>query len=164
MIIFWIIFGLFALAGFTAFTGAPYVPSKRREVEQALSELVKLTDTDVLVDLGSGDGLVLRTASRRGARAVGYELHPVLVYLSRFLSRRDTRVEVRLANFWRRHLPDDTTVIYVFGDGRDVRKFRNYITTEVRRLGREVSVVSYGFEIFDNPVKSVGAHHLYKVA
>ena len=71
------------LFGFVAFTGAPYVPSRRRDLQKAFDELYRLKKTDVLVDIGSGDGIVLREASRRGARAIGYELQPLLVLISR---------------------------------------------------------------------------------
>lgn len=149
--------------GFVAFTGAPYVPSKVRDVRRAFRDLYKLSSKDVLVDLGSGDGVVLREASKLGARAVGYEIHPVLVWLSRWLSRSDPRVTVRQSNFWRDRLPDDVTVVYLFGDGRDIAKMVAYVQCEVDRIGREVSLVSYAFATSEEPVKTVGAHHLYRL-
>ena len=79
----WLLFAILAiviLVGFSAFTGAPYVPSHRRDVARAFRELYSLDANDVLVDIGSGDGVVLRQASQRGARAVGYEIHPLLVF------------------------------------------------------------------------------------
>ena len=108
----WLLFAILAiviLVGFSAFTGAPYVPSHRRDVARAFRELYPLGANDVLVDIGSGDGVVLRQASKCGARAVGYEIHPLLVLLSRWLSRGDVRVAVYFANFWRVDLPNDTT-------------------------------------------------------
>jgi len=44
------------LFGFVAFTGAPYVPSRRRDLQKAFDELYRLKKTDVLVDIGSGGG------------------------------------------------------------------------------------------------------------
>jgi len=47
-------------------------------------ELAEVTERDLLVDLGSGDGRVVITAAREhGCRAVGYELDAVLVQRSR---------------------------------------------------------------------------------
>lgn len=147
--------------GFVAFTGAPYLPSKRRDVQIALTKLYPLSSNDVLVDLGSGDGIVLREASKRGARAIGYEIHPVLVALSRWLSRHDANVSTKQTNFWRAHLPDDVTVIYIFGDGRDISKMVAYVQREATRIGRDLAVVSYAFTTDVPPLKTVGAHHLY---
>lgn len=147
--------------GFVAFTGAPYVPSKRRDVQRSLTELYSLGDKDLLVDIGSGDGIVLREASKRGARAVGYEIHPVLVLLSRWLSRNDDRVTVRQANFWRTDLPPETTVVYTFGDGRDIDKMGAYVQRQATKLDREIAFISYAFETEQKPVSKVGAHFLY---
>ncbi|MBF1024390.1 MAG: hypothetical protein HXK98_00630 [Candidatus Nanogingivalaceae bacterium] len=160
------IFAVFAVVvtmfGFVAFTGAPYVPSRRRDLQRAFNELYQLKEADSLVDIGSGDGVVLREASRRGARAIGYELHPLLVLLSRWLSRGDKKVSVRLANFWRTPLPDDTTVVYLFGDGRDIAKMVQYLQCQTNRIGRDIWLISYGFEAADLELKrTVGAHNLY---
>jgi len=160
------IFAVFAVVvtmfGFVAFTGAPYVPSRRRDLQRAFNELYQLKEADSLVDIGSGDGVVLREASRRGARAIGYELHPLLVLLSRWLSRGDKKVSVRLANFWRTPLPDDTTVVYLFGDGRDIAKMVQYLQCQTNRIGHDIWLISYGFEAADLELKrTVGAHNLY---
>ena len=160
----WMGIGLVALFGFVAFFGAPYVPSKKRDVEQAFDELYQLNENDTLVDIGSGDGLVLRAAARRGARAVGYELNPVLVLISRLLSRRQPNVTVYLANFWRSTLPATTTVVYTFGDSRDIVKMYKKVEATAVELGRPVSFISYGFEVPGlAPKKQVGAYHLYSV-
>ena len=133
------------LFGFVAFTGAPYVPSRRRDLQKAFDELYRLKKTDVLVDIGSGDGVVLREASRRGARAIGYELQPLLVLISRWLS-----------------LPDETTVVYLFGDGRDIAKMVQYLQHETNRLGHDIWLLSYGFEAAGLTLhKTAGAHNLY---
>ena len=159
----WIILALVVIVGFVAFTGAPYVPSKVRDIRRAFDELYIVSAHDVLVDLGSGDGIVLREASKRGARAVGYEIHPLLVIISRWLSRHDNRVAVRQSNFWRDRLPDDVTVVYIFGDGRDIAKMFRFVQTEATRLQCSIAVISYAFMIDEAPEKTVGAHHLYTI-
>ena len=42
-------------------------------------EMAKCTAHDVVIDLGSGDGRVVITAAKRGARAMGVEYDPSLV-------------------------------------------------------------------------------------
>jgi hypothetical protein len=150
--------------GFVALTGAPYVPSKAKDVERAFTELYPLTANDVLVDIGSGDGKVLRIASKHGARAIGYEIHPVLVAIAKFLSRHDKKVEVTLANFWTAKLPTDTTVVYTFGDSRDIMKMYDKVQSTATANGATIAFISYGFELAVlPPQKTVGAHHLYMV-
>lgn len=151
--------------GFTAFFGAPYIPAKTNDIETAFSKLRKLTAKDVLLDLGSGDGKVLRIAVKHGAAgAVGYELHPLLVAYSR-LASRGLPVKTALANMWRTPFPDDTTVVYIFSDSRDIAKLTQLIENEALRLGRTLAVISYGFKLKGYaPVKTAGAHHLFHVA
>jgi hypothetical protein len=59
-----------------------WVPSSEALVN-AMLDMAKLTPQDYLVDLGSGDGITVITAARRGARALGIEYNPDLVALSR---------------------------------------------------------------------------------
>ncbi|MCX6728770.1 MAG: hypothetical protein NTV39_03310 [Candidatus Saccharibacteria bacterium] len=163
MIWFWVILlGVFFTFGFVVFRGAPYIPSQKKFLKLALRDLYHLTSKDVLVDIGSGDGVVLRQASKIGARAVGFELNPVLVLLSRFLSRGDKRVSVHLVDFWLTHLPDDATVVYIFSVGRDMKKMMKWMQKEATRIGRPISLISFGFG-FNNikADKITGPYYLY---
>ena len=156
--------GLVLAFGFMAFTGAPYLPSKRKDIERAFTELYKLTENDHVVDIGAGDGIVLRVASSRGARATGYEINPVIALIARFLSRGDSLVSVRVANLWSVAFPDDTTVVYVFGDTRDIKKMYAKVEEQATRLGRTLNLISYGFPVPGRQaVKKVGVSHLYRV-
>lgn len=150
--------------GFVAFTGAPYVPSKRKDLERAFTELYPLSSKDILVDIGSGDGVVLRVASAKGAHAIGYELHPILAAISNFLSRNDENVMTVMANFWTVEIPANTTVVYTFGDARDMTKMYEKVVSEATRIGHALYFISYGFKVSGLPPnKTVGAHHLYVV-
>jgi hypothetical protein len=162
VILFWILFAIILVFGFVVFRGAPYVPSQKRYLLQALTELYPLGAKDTLVDVGSGDGIVLRMAARLGARAVGYELNPVLVVISRFWSRTQSNVAVHLADFWLSRLPETTTVIYVFMVTRDVKKMIKKMQTEANRIGHPLRVISYGNKLGDKPVDAtLGAYFLY---
>ena len=160
--LFWLFAGVVLLFGFVVFRGAPYVPSHRSDVTKAFDELYKVGSSDTVVDVGSGDGVILRMAAARGARAVGYELNPALVLVSRFLSRRNKKICVELADFWFAKLPPSTTLVYAFAVERDVKKLAGKLQDEADRLGRELHVISYGSELKTQPeVRTLGAHHLY---
>jgi SAM-dependent methyltransferase len=148
--------------GFVVFRGAPYIPSQKKYIKLAFHELYRLTGQDVLVDIGSGDGVVLREASKKGARAIGFELNPILVFISRFMSRGDKRVSVYLADFWLAHLPGDTTVVYTFSVGRDMRKMMKWIQKETNRINRPISFISFGFGFKNREAnKVVQPYYLY---
>lgn len=145
--------------GVTAFTGAPYVPSQRRELRRAFRELYPVSDRDFLVDIGAGDGVVLRVAREYGARGVGYEINPLLVLVARLL-----KTEVKLANMWTVPFPDETTVVYTFGDSRDIKKMYTKVRTEATRLGRPLAFITYGFEVpGETSERNYRAYHLYRV-
>lgn len=55
-----------------------WVPTPQATVD-AMLNLAKLTKDDFLVDLGSGDGIIVITAAKRGARAMGVEFNPDMV-------------------------------------------------------------------------------------
>jgi precorrin-6B methylase 2 len=57
------------------------VPTPQVVVDKML-DLAKVTRTDFVMDLGSGDGRTVITAARRGARALGVEYNPDMVALS----------------------------------------------------------------------------------
>jgi hypothetical protein len=160
---FWIFSSIVLAFGFVVFWGAPYVPSKKKDLARALDELYPLGDKDVLVDIGSGDGVVLRAAAHRGARAIGYELNPILVGISYLMSRKYKGVESHVANFWNVELPSDTTIVYIFAVSRDIVKLSRRLSAEATRLDRTVRVITYGCEIPNmKSVRRVGAHNLYE--
>jgi precorrin-6B methylase 2 len=62
-----------------------WVPSPPEIIEKML-DLAKVTPSDFVVDLGSGDGRVVIAAAKRGARALGVEFNADMVELSRRLA------------------------------------------------------------------------------
>ena len=153
---------VFLIFGLTVFRGAPYVPSQRRYIERAFSGLYKIGPDDVLVDFGSGDGLVLRMAARAGARAIGFELNPILVVLSRVLARGNSRVTTRLADMWVTPLPDETTVVYLFSVSRDRKNITKRLQQETDRIGHAIKVMTLGSGLEGRtPEASRDAYELY---
>ena len=147
--------------GLAAFFGAPYVPSHKKYVRRAFDHF-GFDRGDVMVDAGSGDGIILRIASRYGMRAIGYEINPVLVGISRLLSIGDPRVKVIFRNMWSATLPNDVTIVYVFSVSRDEMKLTKLMQREADRLGRPLRLLCYG-----SPFKHISAdaafeaYHLY---
>lgn len=165
MIGLWILaVAIFISFGLVVFRGAPYVPSHRKEVERAFSDLYKLSDEDTVVDFGSGDGLVLRAAARQGAKAIGYEMNPFLVAISRLLSRSQPRVRVYLADAWAASWPVETTVVYAFAVTRDMPKLFAKLQQHATTTGQPLLFISYGTQPNDyQPAAMLGAHGLYRI-
>jgi hypothetical protein len=162
MIWIYIIGTVAVLIGISAFFGAPYVPSHRKDVKRLFDDLAPVGEGDVVLDIGSGDGLVLREASRRGARAVGYEIHPLFVAISKLASLGDARVQVKWTNAWTAPFPKGVTLIYAFAVGRDGAKLAKKVQKEAHALNRPLTLVCYGNALPKRtPVRTAGAYHLY---
>lgn len=138
--------------------GAPWLPVRKRDIADACS-LVEIGSSDTVVDLGSGDGRLLLEAAKRGAAVIGYELNPLLVWISRFRLRS----YISRSTFYRKNLLDadlsKATIIFIFGIGPLMPKVSRKLMTECRA---GVRVISFAFEIPDmEPVKTKGVAHLY---
>ncbi len=59
-----------------------WVPTPQALVDKML-DMAQVTPRDSLIDLGSGDGVTVITAAKRGVRARGIEFNPDMVALSR---------------------------------------------------------------------------------
>lgn len=158
---------LFLLAMLTlgvVFFGAPYVPTRARDLEE-LFDAAKLTKKDVFIDLGSGDGRLLLAAARRGIKSIGLELNPLLVLLSLWRIRRVRKLaSVHYKNYWRYKLPDDTTTIFVFLAKPFMERLKTYLEHEAKRLGKPLTLISYGFELPGyKPVVEHKAILIYKI-
>jgi len=153
-----VFFGIFAL------TGAPYVPSRKKELELLFKNLYPLKASDHIIDLGSGDGVVLKVVAEHGAHCTGIELNPVLVLISKLRLLRHKNTRVKLGDMYGLKFPEDTSAVYVFGDGRDFNRIERKVQTEANRLNKAISFISYGFESKKNkPTKTYRAYFLYKI-
>lgn len=158
----WVVAIVVLLFGFVVVRGAPYVPSHRRYAKLAFEKLYPVSGKDVLVDLGSGDGIILRLAAARGARAIGYELNPVLVLVSGFLSRGNNKIQTRLADFWLIDLPKETTIVYAFSVTRDSAKVEQKLQQTADKNGSDIRLITYGAPLVTKkPIKVLHAHRLY---
>lgn len=165
MVAFWILGGLVVFFGLVIIRGAPYVPSRHAYITAAFTNLYPLSPDDVLVDLGSGDGVVLRAAAQKGARAIGYELNPLLVMMTKIISNSQPLISVRMTDIWITPLPDDTTIVYFFGVERDKDKLTRKMQAEANRLGRNIKLICYGDMLGQATAERTdGAYLLYDFA
>lgn len=101
------------LFSFVILFGAPFLPTLKSKTEEAL-EILDLKPGQTLIDLGCGDGRMLIAAARKGINSVGYELNPLLFFISWLRTRvyRD-KVKVVFGNYWLKQWPS-ADAMYVF--------------------------------------------------
>jgi len=97
--------------------GALYVSTSRVRIS-AFLDAVPMDAGQLLVDIGCGDGRVLRQVRRRyGVRAVGYELNFLAFVKAKFLCIGRKNIEVKWRNFWTVDLSNaDVVFCYLFPD------------------------------------------------
>ncbi|HSX23914.1 MAG TPA: class I SAM-dependent methyltransferase [Candidatus Saccharimonadales bacterium] len=137
--------GLFLVVifSFVILFGAPFLPTLKIRTADAL-DLLDLKPGQTLLELGCGDGRILRAAAERGIHAIGYELNPLLVVWARLRTWRYRRlVRVRLANYWQVTWPP-TDGIYVFLLNPFMKKLDKKL---VQYPHKPVRLVSFAFEI-----------------
>lgn len=138
--------------------GAPYVPTHKKTIEDAL-ELLALKKGQTFYDLGCGDGRTLMAAAERGIKAVGYELNPLLVLAARWRTRRyDRQVKVCWGSFWRADL-SDADGVFIFLADLHMKRLDKFLSRQKRPL----KLASNAFKIpGKKPVKTRGSIYLYR--
>lgn len=125
------------------FAGAPYVPVRKRDIDDAMS-LAKLLPGEWMADLGCGDGRILLGALERGANVVGYEISPILTWISRYRVRRfKDRATVLHRNFFYEDL-SKFDVLCVFQLIRLMPRLEEQLN---RQAKPGVRVISFAFDL-----------------
>lgn len=133
-----LLFG-FAYAGWS---GAPWVPVRRADVEDLLND-AHLQAGELYIELGCGDGRLLAAAAKRGARAIGYEINPLLWLTARIRTVRYHKlVRVRFANCWRADI-SRADVVMAFLVPRTMAKLEH----KARELPIKARLISYVFKL-----------------
>ena len=140
LIILGVVFMIFAAA---IFFGAPYLPTLKPQIDEAL-DLMDLKQGQTMLELGSGDGRVMLAAARRGWKVVGYEINPLLVVLSWFVTLRYRRqVKVIWGSYWHKPWPA-CDGIFTFLLDKYMERLDEQIWLNCKK---PVRVVSFAFKI-----------------
>ena len=148
----------------TGLTGAPYVPTLKPGLEKALTKLYPVGKHDLLLDLGAGDGVVLESASRHGAKALGVELNPILALIMKYRFRKNKNISVKCRNFYHFTFPKETTVVYAFAVSIHINHIYRKIKREANRLKKPLYFISNAFDVKDlKPEGKISSFYLYKI-
>ena len=125
----------------------PFVPTPQ-EVVDKMVELAGVKKGDVVYDLGSGDGRIVITAAKKGAKAVGFEIDGDLVKQSRDNIRKagvQDQAEIRQQDILTVDLSAATVVtMYLLPDVN--LQLRPNILSQLKPGSR---VVSHAFDMGD---------------
>jgi phospholipid N-methyltransferase len=122
-------------------TGGPYVPTPQVVVDQMLT-FGNVRESDYVMDLGSGDGVIVLTAARRfKASGMGLEIDPQLVQLANSEAKKlgvADRANFIVQDVFKADLARATVVTLYLLPGM-MMKLRDKIYTELRPGTRVVS-------------------------
>lgn len=154
-----LIFGLFVFViGF----GAPYLPTLKDRTDDII-DLLKLKPGQFLLELGCGDGRVLRAAASAGIRGVGYELNPILVMVAKWNTRKYRHlVQIKMADYWSVQWPE-TDGVYVFLLQKYMSKLDKRIIHFQKKWNKsQIRLVSFAFRIDSRkPVQEKKGMYVY---
>lgn len=125
--------------------GAPFVPSSHKVVRDMIA-LARIQEDENVYDLGSGDGRILIAAARAGGLARGWEIHPMLVWLTRLKAwwcGVGERVRVEPKSYWPVNLKN-ANVIMVYLITSRMQELKEKLMREVRPGTR---IVSHDFKV-----------------
>lgn len=150
------------LFGFVILFGAPYLPTLKKQTDDAL-DLIALKKGQTLLELGCGDGRVAKAAAKRGLKVVGYELNPILVLIAKFNTfKYRGQVKIVWGNYWHKQWPE-TDGIFVFLLDKYMKKLDKTIVQKALQQGKPIRLVSYTFQIPKRKIDAQqGGLFLYK--
>ncbi len=123
--------------------GAMYTSTGRVKIRKAL-DAVTMKPGELLVDIGCGDGRVLRAARKRyGVSCLGFEINPIAFTKAKLLTMGRKGLEVRCRNFWKADLGKaDIVSCYLFPD-----VMRRLGVKLGKELASGARVISFNFPI-----------------
>lgn len=153
---------VFAIFQLLSLQVAPFVPSKAVAIEEML-DLGGVSEASRVVDFGSGMGDICFAAAKRGARATGVELNPMLVAMSCIIAmvRHEHRVRFVCANMFRYQAPKNTDVVLLYLLPYSVQRVWEKL---VKELPSGTKVVTNAFALPQLPcAKQNGSALLYLI-
>ena len=120
--------------------GAPFEGTKKRVVKEMI-KISKVKKQDKIVELGSGDGRIVIEFAKKGAIVEGFEINPILVYLSRRKIKKENlqdRAKIYWKSFWKINL-SKYDIIVLFQFETIMRKLERKIKTEAKKSVRIIS-------------------------
>jgi len=137
--------------GIAAFIGAPYLPTLKIQTKSAI-DLLGLSKGQTLLDLGCGDGRVLKFAARSGINSIGYEINPILVIIAKINTiKYRSHVKIYWSNYWTKPLPK-ADGIFIFLIDKYMQKLSIKLADYEHK---PIKIVSFAFQI---PDKKANTH------
>ena len=142
--------------------GAPFQPTSKYKIKKII-KLASAKKGDKILDLGSGDGRIVMSFAKKGLESHGYEINPLLVFISRRKIRKENlqdKAFIHWGNFWKENI-DKYDVIILFQIGYIMNKLENKIKKEAKK---NVKIISHDWKFPNLKIsKKISKIYLYKI-
>jgi len=97
--------------------GALFIPTPYMRIKTFL-DAIPMSSQNLIVDLGCGDGRVLKAARKRyGVKTLGFEINPFAYITAKLRNLGDKGIKIKWRDFWKEDISDATVVFcYLFPD------------------------------------------------
>jgi len=122
----------------------PWVPTFQPLIDRML-EMANVTPADYVIDLGSGDGIIVRSAAMLGARGLGIEFNPYLVRYAKQKAAEEgisDRAEFINADIFKADFSDATVLTLFMG-----QKINDQLRPKILEMKPGTRVVSNTFDM-----------------
>ena len=136
--LFFLLYIIYILS-YSLIKGAPFAPLGRERME-AMFELLNCEKGKKLVDLGSGDGRIIINASKYGVNAYGFEINPLLYFISKVKLRinKTNHSNIYCKSYWGENL-SSYDYITLYGTFHIMGKLEKKLLRELKPGAKVVS-------------------------
>jgi len=130
---------------YSSIKGSPYVPTKSADIDLILKN-AQIKKDQVFLDLGCGDGRVVRQAAKKyGAYGIGIDINLLMIYWAQFLAKltHTISVEFKVMDIVSQKLPK-ADVVYIFLMPKLIEKIKPKLKNY---LDNKCLIISHGFYI-----------------
>ncbi len=139
---------------YAGFIGAPWAPTRMASVRKAFDD-IGITEKDIVVDLGAGNGAIVVEAAKRGAKGIGYELSPIMWAVAAIHILGQKSACMVYGNFFKKSLPERTTLVFLFLMPKHMDTVGHYLSQQ--KIAGKTLVLSYAF-----PFKEIRSLNVYR--
>jgi cyclopropane fatty-acyl-phospholipid synthase-like methyltransferase len=153
--------GFIVLLAYSMIRGAPYAPIGKQKLQDMI-ELLNIKKGEKAVDIGSGDGRIVIALAKHGAEAHGYEINPLLVYLSRRKIKKEgleKKAFIHMTDMWRENF-SAFDIVTLFMTPHALKGLEKKLQKELKP-GARIVANYYHFPHWKE-VKQEGQVYLYK--
>jgi ribosomal protein L11 methylase PrmA len=128
---------------------SPWAPWWRtsKNIARIMCKMAGVKKNELIIDLGSGDGTALITASKEfGAKGIGFEIDPLRIFISKLLLKiykQSGRVKFIRGNFFEKDL-SKADIIFVYLVPKTLEKLVPKFKKELKKGTR---IICYRYEM-----------------